>query len=98
MRNKIKWIFFLIKLFSIEEQVNNILYNILFLFENEESLTTTEEETAPKKYEIRRDELICKIILCVGLTCWFNLTSEQSGYMILSLAILEVLEYIRDNN
>ena len=107
MKKKIKIILLLIKLFNMEELVNNILYNILFLFENEEISTTSEvtttsevptnsEAAEDRKGEIRRNELICKFILSVSIICWFDLTKEQSGYMFISLVLIEVLDYIRE--
>ena len=84
----IRIILIIIKLCNIEEILNNIFNEILFLY-NEDNINLEKKE---HENEINKNVWMIKFIGAVSLICLLKLSQEQSGYVFISFILVEIIE------
>ena len=102
IKNSIKYIkifFLIIRLFNIEEIINNFINEIFFTYNQENNIdikSKDEENIEKEEYqkEIDRNVLIIKFIITSSLICWFNLSQEQGGYLFMAVMLTEIVDNI----
>jgi len=86
----IRIILIIIKLCNIEEILKNIFNEILFIY-NEDNANLEKKEY---DNEINKNVWMIKFIGAVSVICLLKLSQEQSGYVIISFILVEILEQL----
>jgi hypothetical protein len=96
--NWIRIILLIIKIFNMEDIIHNffneIFFNNISEGEGEGEGEKKEKEKDDYNKEIHLNSLMLKTISAVALICWFKLSKDEMGYVILGIVLSEILEKV----